>query len=149
MRVLFVAAALLLLAPVAKNQTLTPVFTEAGHHKADISFDVANTTLQPVVLVIEPSLMTPGPKGPSYRALDPDTKVEVSEMSARVGVAQHHSFRAKISCPQDCVVAIWVTFLPPKKDNGVQLAIHFPATIYLCDKQKSCRANTLKAHGVS
>lgn len=140
-------AAVLVLATSCSAQSLTPVIQVAGHHKASISFDVANDMLTPAVVTLEPASMTPGPKGPTYRALDPDAHVEVSELSAKLGAKQHHSFRAKISCASDCVVAIWVTFMPPKQENGAQVAIHFPETLYLCDKEKNCRQNTLRANG--
>ena len=146
MRNLFISLALLI-ATSCGAQSLTPVIQVAGHHKANISFDVANNMLTPAVLTLEPVSMTPGPNGPTYRTLDSDAHVEVSELSAKLGAKQHHTFRAKISCASDCVVAIWVTFMPPKQENGAQVAIHFPETAYICESAKNCRENTLKANG--
>jgi len=143
----FLFAVAVLIASSAQCQSITPVIQIGSHHKANISFDVANNMLTPAVLTLEPASMTPTAKGPTYRPLDPDVHVELSELSAKLGAKQHHTFRAKISCARDCVVAIWVTFMPPKQENGAQVAIHFPETAYICSEIRGCREKTLRANG--
>ncbi|HEY0705129.1 MAG TPA: hypothetical protein VGD60_20355 [Candidatus Acidoferrales bacterium] len=139
---LFVATAL-------HGQAIAPLTAEFGHHKANAAMLTVNQGLYPQIVTVEAVSFTPSNHGPQFRKLDPGVNVILSDTSFKLGAKQQRQVGAKITCPSDCAVALRATFLSPKKDSSIQVAVHLDSAQYVCDRAKDCRANFLKTAGVT
>ena len=84
-KVLTFAAGLILLAVSAAAQTVSPVIVEY-REKASGSFQVYNDSFVPLAVILEPRSFSVDVQGrPTFRPLDPEIRVDLSETSFRVG----------------------------------------------------------------
>lgn len=153
MRIVLVMLGLMVTA-IASAQSVTPLVTEAGKSHAKGEFTVRNDQLVPTVVTIEPRMLSFAPNGEMQLSEIPSTAVVLlSEISARVGPRQQHSFQFEIRCPQNCAVAFYAAFISAKPINLVgrqlQLVLHIPTSVYVCtDKAKDCRKRMRKQWGL-
>jgi len=128
--------------PAALSQTISPVIVE--YHtkpgsKARGSFDVRNNGLSPFNVVLEPMSFSVDREGrPEYRKLDSSVRLRCSAMSFRV--APHQVFTVYYEADAGQLPAwftVYVTIAVGKvNQEGVQMALRLPHTIYLLSKKK-------------
>jgi hypothetical protein len=133
---------LLLVAPALLAQGIAPIITEYGHGKANGTFTIMNSFLEPVSVVIQEYSFSVNPDGKSaIRPLDPGIHIQLDSMSAKVGAKQQHEFSYKVKCD---TLPCWGTFNAsisgPHVSNGIGLVMIVPHTFYVCqDKQTGWR----------
>src|ERR1700719_4738766 len=132
---------LLFVVPALHAQGIAPIITEYGHGKANGSFTVMNSFLQPVSVVIREYSFRVNPDGRSnLRSLDAGIHIQLDSMSAKIGAKQQHEFAYKVKCD---TLPCWGTFnaaiTGAHVSNGMGLVMIVPHTFYVCqDKQKGC-----------
>lgn len=125
---------------VAAGQTISPVIVEY-REKARGSFQITNDTFVPISVVLEPrSFSVDGQGNPTYRALDPNIRVELSATSFRVGPQQSYSVVYKAESDQlPNWFTIYATITGPQTTSGLKLVIELPHTVYLLTRKPLAR----------
>jgi|HubBroStandDraft_6_1064221.scaffolds.fasta_scaffold591103_1 hypothetical protein len=146
---LLVLLSLSLCASGAMAQTVSPVITELaskGTKPVTGSFTITNPGLVSITAVVEqPQSMTFTNGKPLFQPLDSGTTLELSQQSARIGARQSAQFWYKLTCrTKPCALTVYATITGAHVSNGMAIAIHLPHIIYVCEKQKNCRANIIK-----
>jgi len=150
MKTFFAAMALLMLAVCSPAQTtVTPPISEVAGKVGHGSFTVMNTALAPIFVTLEARSFSVDKQGnPTYRPLDQTVHLSLDGMSVRLGPKQQRTFFYTVKCDtKPCAFTVYNTFTAGHTDEGMQVAIHLPATVYFCDKMKDCRQDTLMAMG--
>jgi hypothetical protein len=132
-------------------QTISPVIVELGAKGTkpfNGSFTVSNPGLTPLTVVVEKpqSLVFTSANGkPSLVPLVAGVRVDLSQQSAKIGAKQSAEFWYTIRCAsKPCAVVIFSTLTSGQHTaQGMSIALHLPAIIYACEKQKSCRASVI------
>src|ERR1700722_19070145 len=119
---------LLFIVPALHAQGIAPIITEYGHGKANGSFTVMNSFLQPVSVVIREYSFSVNPDGRSnLRPLCPGIHVQLDSMSAKIGAKQQHEFAYKVKCD---TLPCWGTFnaaiTGAHVSNGIGLVMVVP-----------------------
>ena len=133
---------LLLFVPALHAQGIAPIITEYGHGKANGTFTVTNSFLEPVSVVIQEYSFSVNPDGKSaIRPLDPGIHIQLDSMSAKIGAKQQHEFAYKVKCD---ILPCWGTFNASISgahvSTGIGVVMIVPHTFYVCqDKQTGCR----------
>jgi hypothetical protein len=149
---IMVAVILLMSAATASAQSISPVVGEGnkGHTRGE--FTVTNTTLVPMLVTIEPRKLLKGADGKiAFEEIGLTANVQLSQMSAKLGPKQSHTFQYDVACPQDCAVAFYAGFTPPKPQAGFTIVTHLPFSLYVCEgKQnpKGCRKHIHQEWGL-
>lgn len=140
--------AILILAAPLLGQTITPVISEYGKGKANGQFTVRNDSLKPQSVTVEPLSFSVDTGGQAhFRPLDTTTHVQLAGMSASVGAGQQHAFSYSIRCDVlPCSVAFLASVSGPHLPNGLALRLVLSHVVYVCEKQKGCRASVLPAN---
>jgi hypothetical protein len=139
----------LCLCPVAKNQTVFPLTAEYGKGKAAGSFAVRNDGLQPIFVTVEPQSFTLDKNGQHVSKLSPDVHVTLSETSFRIPPRSTEVVNYKIktdSTPQMLLLAAGMTI--GHTSEGIAVRVWLPTALYICDKAKDCRKNSLDRAGL-
>lgn len=138
----------LLFAAIAHGQTLNGVVTECGQ-KCSGGFSVVNNDLKPLAVTLEAHAFSVIDGKQQYHALDPASTITLSETSARIGPKGSRDFDFKLRCAElPCAVQILVKMTLGHTDTGLQVSGVIPHTIYSCQKEKNCRATTLRSWGL-
>ena len=130
------AAGLLLLAVTAAAQTVSPVIVEYREN-ASGSFQIYNDSFVPLAVMLEPRSFSVDSEGqPTFRPLDPEIRVSLSETSFRVGPQQTYTlfYRAQ-STRLPAWFTIYASITGPQTPNGIKLVLELPHTVYLLTKQ--------------
>src|SRR6185437_4650625 len=127
-----VAAAFVMLAGVARAQTISPVIVEYPQ-KANGRFQVVNDSDVPLAVVLEPESFTVDSEGkPTYFPLDSNIHLELSSTSFRIGPHQTYLVFYKASASRlPAWFTIYATVTGKRTTQGLELAIHLPHTVYL------------------
>ncbi len=133
-------------------QTVSPVITELGAKGTkpfNGSFTVNNPGLTPLTVVVEKPqslVFASGKAKPSLVALASGVSVELSQQSAKIGAKQSAEFWYTLRCAtKPCAVVIFSTLTSGQHtQTGMSVALHMPAVIYACERQKNCRASVVK-----
>jgi hypothetical protein len=123
-------------------QTVSPVIQEyKGTGEGKLA--LINNTQTPLVVVLEPrsfSITTEGK--PKYRRLDPAIHLELSSSSTKLQPGQTYYVFYKVKA--DAVPAwftIFSTFSAPRRQNGVDVRVMLPHTVYLYQKTKLAKTD--------
>lgn len=142
---LFLSASL---APTAYNQTVSPITAQYGR-KANGSFQIQNNTVQPMVVSLEVYSFSLDSKGQHFRKLDDSTHVTLSETSARLSPKEIHEFTYRMVCQTaPCEVSILSGMIVGKTQEGIQVRLVLPHSVYMCEKAKRCREQILQDAGL-
>ncbi|MCL4522383.1 MAG: hypothetical protein M1453_09340 [Acidobacteria bacterium] len=135
-KILSIAAGALLLAVSATAQTVSPVIVEY-REKASGSFQIYNDSFVPLAVILEPRSFSVNLEGkPTFRPLDPEIRVELSESSFRVGPQQTFTvFYKARSTRLPAWFTIYATITGPQTPTGIKLVLELPHTVYLLTKQ--------------
>ena len=135
-RIFSIACGLLLLAVSAAAQTVSPVIVEY-REKGSGSFQVHNDAFVPLTVVLEPRSFSVDTLGqPTFRPLDPEIRVELSETSFRVGPQQTYNvFYKTQSTRLPAWFTIYATITGAQTPTGIKLVIELPHTVYLLTKE--------------
>ncbi len=135
-KVLVPAVALLLCAASAAAQTVSPVIVEY-REKARGSFQVFNDSFVPLTVVLEPRSFSVDTLGqPTFRPLDSEIRVELSETSFRVGPQQTYNIFYKAQSSRlPAWFTIYATITGAQTPTGIKLVIELPHTVYLLTKE--------------
>jgi ABC-type transport system substrate-binding protein len=121
---------------MAPAQTVQPVIVEYTG-KAAGRFQVTNTSLAPMAVVLEPKSFSIGSDGKGkFRALDPTIHVDLSTMSFRLEPQQSYYIFYKAQA--DTLPAwftVYAVFSPVAREDGLKLRIMLPHTVYLYQKK--------------
>ncbi len=149
-KVLMLFAASLVFAVISHGQTLSPVISECTAKKCSGSFTVTNNGVTPLPVTLEAHSFSLDASGQTaMRALDSAVSLNLDETSARVPAKSSHQFSYKLTCSAaPCLVKINALMAVGKSQDGLLVRVGIPLTLYVCEKQKDCRANTLKAAGL-
>jgi hypothetical protein len=131
-----IACIALLLGPPILAQTIQPLIVEYNG-KAGGKFQVTNDTLMPMAIVIEPKSFSLDNKGwATYRKLDPGIHLDLSTMSFRLEPKQSYYIFYKAHADMlPAWFTIYAVFSPVRKDEGLQVRVMLPHTVYLYQKQ--------------
>lgn len=135
-KILSFAAGLLLLAISAAAQTISPVIVEY-REKASGSFQVYNDSFVPLAVILEPRSFSVNSEGqPTFRLLDPEIRVSLSETSFRVGPQQTYTIFYKAQSTRlPAWFTIYATITGPQTPTGIKLVLELPHTVYLLTRQ--------------
>lgn len=130
----------------ATGQTIAPLTAEFGK-KADGYFTVTNNTLSPVVVTVEARSFDADADGRQvFRPLDPGIHVKLDSTSARIGAKSPHIFSYRVECDsRPCRVSFVTRMTAGRTAEGMEVALHLPHTVYVCDKEKDCRKTVLES----
>ena len=133
---LFAALLSVLPLPSLHAQSVQPVIAEYHEHAAG-SFQVTNTTLAPMAVVLEPRSFSIGSEGDgSFRPLDPAIHLELSVTSLRLEPHQSATVFYKVSAENaPAWLCIYATFTPFHPSPGINVRIMLPHTVYLYQHQ--------------
>lgn len=154
--VLIVAFVLLILCAVAISgnaQTVSPLVVECSL-KCRGQFTVDNHTLVPFTVLIDPQTFTLKENvqdpTPVYKALDLNVVgVKVSDIAARIPPKGRHTFVYNLTCAKEpCLVTFWSGMIVGHTTQGVAVKVNLAHTVYMCTKQKGCRAQVFKQAGI-
>jgi hypothetical protein len=120
---------------MARAQAISPVIAEYPG-KAQGQFQVTNTTLFPMDVVLEPFSFVVDSKGrPTYGPLEPHVRVRLSATSFRLGPKQIYTVYYDASA--DVLPAwftIYATMTRANNHSDVRVAFQLPHTVYLLPK---------------
>jgi hypothetical protein len=134
---------ILLAAPVAHAQTVSPVSVEYKKTARGI-VTATNNGITPLVVVLEPASIGRVQGKPTVSKLSPDVHLDISEMSFRLPPKSSHSVTYRASCQSNCGFAIFARFTGLHSTGGLSLALHIPSLIFICsDKAKDCKPRIL------
>jgi hypothetical protein len=135
-KLLTFATGLFLLAASAAAQTISPVIVEY-REKASGSFQIYNDSFVPLAVILEPRSFSVDTEGqPTFRLLDPEIRVSLSETSFRVGPQQTYTIFYKAQSTRlPAWFTIYATITGPQTPNGIKLVLELPHTVYLLTKQ--------------
>lgn len=129
-------------------QTVRPLIDEnvvkATGKKASGKIEYYNDSLQPLNVTLEAKSFTVSPTGEmSYRTLDRDVHLKLSEMSFRIPPRQsHYVFYQAWSdkLPAWCVLYAAFSGFRERTPEGFMIQVQLPHTIYLLPKQRLQKA---------
>lgn len=138
----------MLAAACAAAQTISPVIVEY-REKARGSFSIQNDAFVPINVVLEARSFSVDSEGnPTFRALDPEIKIELSATSFRIGPQQSYSVTYKAESSRlPTWFSIYATITGPQTTNGLKLVIELPHTVYLLTKRPLPRDSVFFAEG--
>ena len=124
------------LAAPALAQTVDPVIVQY-QGKAEGKITLTNSTLAPLVVVVEPMSFSIDPDGRAeFRHLDSNIHLELSTMSVTLAPRQSAYVFYKVSSERlPAWFTIYSTFSAPKHGAGIDLRIMLPHTVYLYQKE--------------
>ncbi|HEY6938017.1 MAG TPA: hypothetical protein VI424_12740 [Terriglobales bacterium] len=147
----FIAALCLAIAlsAILPAQTVRPLIDEnvvkAAGKKASGKIEYYNDSLQPLNVTLEAKSFTVSPTGEiSYRPLDGDVHLKLSEMSFRIPPRQsHYVFYQAWSdrLPAWCVLYAAFSGFRERTPEGFMIQVQLPHTIYLLPKQRLQKGN--------
>ena len=137
------------LSAVMPAQTVRPLIDEnvvkAAGKKASGKIEYYNDSLQPLNVTLEAKSFTVSPTGEiSYRALDGDVHLKLSEMSFRIPPRQSHyvfyqAWSEKL--PAWCVLYAAFSGFRQRTPEGFMIQVQLPHTIYLLPKRRLQKGN--------
>jgi len=129
--IVFTSALLPVVPPRA--QQVQPVIMEYKN-KAEGKFSVVNTTLEPMVVVLEPKSFSISPDGRgTFRNLDPGIHVQLSTMSVKLQPLQSYTIFYKADADVfPAWFTIYSTFSPARSTgSSISVRVQLPHTVYL------------------
>jgi hypothetical protein len=134
---------ILLTAPVAHSQTVSPVSVEYKKTARGI-LTATNNGITPLVVVLEPASIGRVQGKPTVSKLSTDVHLDISEMSFRLPPKSSHTVSYKATCDTNCGFAIFARFSGLHTTEGITLALHIPTLVFICsDKAKDCKPRIL------
>jgi hypothetical protein len=137
---------------VAGAQTISPLTTsykvKPGKNVSG-SFVVTNNALTPSNVVVETASFRWVNDKQILEAVGTNVRVKLSETSFRLGAKTSHTVNYQVSCDKlPCAVALFSAFISGHVENGVNIAIHLPTSVYMCeDDAKHCREKVRSSLG--
>src|SRR3984893_18620485 len=131
-RTFLAAVGLLILAPLAPAQTVSPVIVEFAD-KADGRYQIYNDGDIPITVVVEPHSFSVDSTGKAtFRKLDPGLHVELSATSFRLAPKQtYYVFYKATTETFPNWFCVYATVTGPTTATGLKLALELPHTVYL------------------
>lgn len=132
-------------------QLLRPVIVE---HVASAQgrFELVNDSLYPLAVTLEPKSFSVTKDGrPEFRPLDPGIDLKLSEMSFRIPPKASHFVFYKAKAERlPAWFTIYANFTGMPKNNGLNVQVELPHTVYILQKQKLAMADVrLEAEAAS
>jgi hypothetical protein len=103
-------------------------------NKAEGKFSVVNTTLEPMVVVLEPKSFSISPDGRgTFRTLDPAIHVQLSTMSVKLQPLESYTIFYKADADAfPAWFTIYATFSPARSTGAsISVRVQLPHTVYL------------------
>jgi hypothetical protein len=143
---LLCGAGLVFLCPL-RAQTIRPVIAEY-QEKARGRFDVVNDSLVPVNVVLEAKSFSVAQDGsPTFRPLDKDIHLKLSQMSFRIPPQQtYYVFYEATADRYPAWFVIYAAFSGLPQQSGLNVQVELPHTVYLLQKQGLQPADVQVAH---
>jgi hypothetical protein len=116
-----------------RAQQVQPVIMEY-RNKAEGKFSVVNTTLEPMVVVLEPKSFSISPNGRgTFRALDPGIHVQLSTMSVKLQPLESYTIFYKADADAfPAWFTIYATFSPARTVGAsISVRVQLPHTVYM------------------
>jgi hypothetical protein len=140
----------LLFASTLQAQSISPLVNECAK-KCSGSFTVTNNSLHPLNVVLQKNGFTVSSNGtPTLTPVPPGMDVALGQASAVLPIKGSHTFFYKVKCDTlPCHLQVVALFTNKEKvpGTGLKLALGLPTSIYVCEKKKDCRSNTLRSYG--
>jgi len=128
-------------APPLQGQTIRPVLLEYSKHKAQGRFELVNDGVTPLNVILEPKSFDITEAGePVYRPLDARIRLRLSTMSVRIPAKQSRFVFYEATCdslPAWFVIPCTFSGFPPQ--NGLEVRVELPHTVYLVQKDRLAR----------
>jgi len=138
LELILIGVLILVCASEAGAQTVSPVAAEAKGPKARGEFSLTNNQIVPLAVFVEAT-------SAQQSTLAPGVTVRLANSSARLGPKQTYVFQYEVECAAlPCAVNFWATLTGLHTKDGLAVALHLPSVLYVCDRAKDCRANTLR-----
>ncbi len=122
-------------------QTVQPLIQEY-RGKASGQITLTNTTLQPLVVVLEPKSFSITPEGKGmFRPLDPGIHIQLSTQSVKLLPQQsYHVFYKASADTYPAWFTVYAAFTPVQHaDQSINIRIMLPHTVYLYQKDDAKR----------
>ncbi len=118
-----------------RGQSIRPVIAEF-REKARGRFDVVNDSLIPINVVLEAKSFTVGEDGlPTFRPLDKDIHLKLSQMSFRIPPQQtYYVFYEATADIYPVWFVIYAAISGFPQQNGLNVQVELPHTVYLLQK---------------
>jgi hypothetical protein len=126
----------LFLAPAIAAQTISPVIVEYREKGAG-RFQIHNDTDFPLTVVLEPhSFAVDSAGNPDFAPLSPDIHLDLSTTSFRLGPKQDYYVFYKATADKlPNWFCIYANITGPRTQEGIQVKIALPHTVYLLGKK--------------
>ena|ERR1700733_10184703 len=144
MRRLIVITLIIFASIAATAQTITPITQELGKRVRG-EFSLANNGFTPMAVSLEIKSLKVVDGKMTLSDLDAGTHIKLSEWSARIPAKQIHSFGVDAKCDTlPCAFVVFTSMAAGHTNEGVAVTAHLGTTMYLCQKQRGCRASFIK-----
>jgi hypothetical protein len=129
-------------------QTVSPVIVEYKG-KAEGRISLANNTLVPLAVVLEPKSFSIRPDGNGiYRDLDPDIHLKLSSMSFRIEPGQtYYVFYSAAADKLPAWFCLYAVFSKVQHAHGLDVRILLPHTVYIYPKKPLSRTEQIEFKG--
>ena len=139
----------------AQAQTLVGVKSECGagpkHKACRGSFEIRNDSLKPIAFTIDADsvMFNATMQKPVSGRLLAGAQASVSESSGRLSPKETRLIDFKAQCQQlPCVIGFAVGMSGGHTTDGIAIRFMLRHFCYICEKEKNCRVDILKASGV-
>jgi hypothetical protein len=131
----------------AFGQSISPTAMEFKGPRARGTFAIRNNGLAPQAVTIQAQSFAVEGGQEKVLPLDPGIEIKTKD-SFTLGPQQTHLVSFDARCATlPCHFLVFAILTGPRNPNGLNVAIHLPVAVYVCEKRKSCRKNQLLEMG--
>ncbi len=136
---------------VAHGQSISPTALEFKGPKAKGFFTVSNAGTTPLGVTVEANSIVTSATGERRLSSEtPNVTVNFKQPEFKLGPHAIHMVNFEATCTNvPCHFTVLANFTPLKHSEGLIVVEHLGAAVYVCDKQKNCRKNTLSGLGIA
>jgi hypothetical protein len=136
--------ALLFTSGIAHCQQISPTAEEFGKDHAKGFFTVQNNGSAPLSVSVEAQDMTISPNGqPVLSATSVSVKFREPQFKLGPNAVHYVNFDAACATAAPCHFVLFASFSPLAHSNGLTVVEKLGSSVYICEKQKNCRKDTI------
>lgn len=145
LRMLALASFVLIASGIAHGQQISPTAEEFKGPHAKGFFTVANQGVKPLAVSVEATSLSIDSNGhPVLSPNPPNVTVIFKQPQFKLGPKQTHMVNFEATCISvPCHFELLASFAPAIDSDGIAVVTHLGTAIYVCEKQRDCRKETL------